>query len=871
MDGLVFIGLLLAGWFLIAPLLGIIGFSKANRLERELDALRRAQGILQGSQQPVHPEPGIFVPSAMLEPASDDSVSPSVIPASETPPGPVSADHWERHKAATLQRPSASDWEQLIAANWMIWIGGLTVAIGGLLLVRFVWEAGLLNDVARVSLGGAFGLVLVGLGFQAGKWPLVQSGSGATQILPSILAAAGITVLNGAVFTAGALYGLIPPLIALASYLLVAMFAVGLAMRFGRWVAALGLVGAYFGPLFTGADDGSVTLLLAYAAGVTGGALTLVRLRGWPQLILIALIGAGFWGLSGHDASTPDFVLPVYALGLAGMGIFFGLRAARDAFEVNLAKPLSVIEGVLAKDASLGAAFLFTLLGGALIWLDMMVGFTLPALGALAGFAGAAIMLAWRYKGYVWLAPIGGGLVMAGLLFWPSEGDLLVKAVLAVVAGFGGLGTWLALNPPAGQTRAPELAATAALVPAGALFVPVSGLYEGVTGFWWGYAALCVAVLFVAVLEVIKRESASFEGNEKTAAAFALGALLSSVLAPFAFLSGLWLGSAMAVLALGICAVHLRFPLPVLRLCGPLAIAGTLALLMRPWLLEGTVISTTPIFNELLFGFGIAIGSLSLGAWLSRATKQLYQSAVGGALILGFALIGLEIRHLAQAGDLYSMEVSLGEASGYAVTYLGMAASFSWRFSARGRLFALAEHIAAMIGVLAVLVGLFLLPIEPALGWPIANLLFAVLAMPGLLMAAYASVLRSKDRAGEASFWGWGAIVLGFIWITLETRRMLVGVDVFSGASGGGIWAYSVAWMIYAVSLLLWGTLRRRSSARFASLAILLLAIGKGFLFDLALLEGVVRAASFIGLGGCLIGIALFYQRYVFGREDVTA
>jgi len=45
------------------------------------------------------------------------------------------------------------------------------------------------------------------------------------------------------------------------------------------------------------------------------------------------------------------------------------------------------------------------------------------------------------------------------------------------------------------------------------------------------------------------------------------------------------------------------------------------------------------------------------------------------------------------------------------------------------------------------------------------------------------------------------------------------------------------------------------------------LAVGKVFVLDLSLLEGVVRALSFIGLGACLIAIALFYQRYVFGRD----
>ena len=322
------------------------------------------------------------------------------------------------------------------------------------------------------------------------------------------------------------------------------------------------------------------------------------------------------------------------------------------------------------------------------------------------------------------------------------------------------------------------------------------------------------------------------------------------------------------MLALGICLIYQRFSLPILKICGPLAVAGSLAFLMRPWLFEQTVISTTPIFNELLFGFGIAIAALALAAWISVRSERLHQATLAGALILGFALIGLEIRHFAHGGNIYVDQLSLSEVSGYAITYLGMAVSFAWRLSTRGVLYKFAEYAGAGLGALSLVVSGFLLTSEAAPGVPILNLLFPAFAMPALLLAIYASVLRRTGRIGEAPFWGWAAIVAGFFWVTLETHRMLVGADLTVDTSGEGVWAYSIGWILYAFFLLFWGTLRKRSSARYASLAVLTLAVGKVFLLDLSLLVGVVRAASFIGLGVCLIGIALFYQRYVFGRGD---
>jgi len=54
---------------------------------------------------------------------------------------------------------------------------------------------------------------------------------------------------------------------------------------------------------------------------------------------------------------------------------------------------------------------------------------------------------------------------------------------------------------------------------------------------------------------------------------------------------------------------------------------------------------------------------------------------------------------------------------------------------------------------------------------------------------------------------------------------------------------------------------------RYASLVVLVLVVGKVFLVDMADLTGLLRVASFLGLGIALLALGFVYRRYVF-RED---
>ncbi|MDN8896712.1 DUF2339 domain-containing protein, partial [Staphylococcus aureus] len=67
------------------------------------------------------------------------------------------------------------------------------------------------------------------------------------------------------------------------------------------------------------------------------------------------------------------------------------------------------------------------------------------------------------------------------------------------------------------------------------------------------------------------------------------------------------------------------------------------------------------------------------------------------------------------------------------------------------------------------------------------------------------------------------------------------------------------------------GIATRSQVVRFASAAVVLVAIGKVFLVDLAGLSGPFRALSFIGLGLALVGIGWLYQRLLFSKERSPA
>src|SRR4029078_12801936 len=77
-------------------------------------------------------------------------------------------------------------------------------------------------------------------------------------------------------------------------------------------------------------------------------------------------------------------------------------------------------------------------------------------------------------------------------------------------------------------------------------------------------------------------------------------------------------------------------------------------------------------------------------------------------------------------------------------------------------------------------------------------------------------------------------------------------------------YTYSAVWLAFGVALLAAGILLKSYPARLASARVVILTIAKVFLHDLAGVQGIFRALSFIGLGLVLMGIGWLYQRLLF-------
>ncbi|HKV07304.1 MAG TPA: DUF2339 domain-containing protein, partial [Thermoanaerobaculia bacterium] len=77
-------------------------------------------------------------------------------------------------------------------------------------------------------------------------------------------------------------------------------------------------------------------------------------------------------------------------------------------------------------------------------------------------------------------------------------------------------------------------------------------------------------------------------------------------------------------------------------------------------------------------------------------------------------------------------------------------------------------------------------------------------------------------------------------------------------------YSYSAAWVLLGVLLLALGVLGKGKTLRYASLAVMMLAVAKVFLYDTANLSDLYRVFSFLGLGASLLLLAWVYQRFVF-------
>ena len=420
----VVLGLLLLAFpiMAIAALVKTIGIrEQLRRVEVRLAALERA-ATAPAPGIPEEHAPAFSAP--VTPPPTEPSAAPPAEPAAPSEPEPVIAasSPVAPPPSPAPARPAAPamSFEERLGTQWAVWVGGLALALGGIFLVRYSIEQGLLGPGVRVTLGALLAAALIGTGEWARRSERLAGISGLpTAHIPSILTAAGTTVAYADVYAAHALYGFLAPGTTFVLLGLVALATLAAALLHGPALAGLGLVGAYVAPLLVTSQRPDYWSLYVYLAVVTAAAFALARFRMWRWLAITTVAFSALWTLPGLgvisvDALGAHVFHVVIGFALASALIVAGLWLGPDALPGR-------VDGV--SSAALGAYLVAATL------LVLVSRHDPLALAAFAALAVAAVAIAWRAEAAAAAVPTAAVLVVLVFARWAA--DLNIEHLLA--------------------------------------------------------------------------------------------------------------------------------------------------------------------------------------------------------------------------------------------------------------------------------------------------------------------------------------------------------------------------------------------------------------------------------------------------------
>lgn len=557
--------LLLALAFLLAApaalILAIVAWRRSRRLpdlEWRLEALERAQRSAPPHERPqasAAPPPA----PAPVAPAARPTPVPQPAPAASVPP------------SVPVQRASRArlDWERFVGVRGAAVVGGLVLALAGLLFVQHSIQQGWITPRLRVWMALCSGIAAMGASQVLWRREYRHAGN-------ALCGAGGVLVFGG-LWAGYRLYGMFGFAFAFPAMAGISVALAALALRRpSKVVAVFGLLGGFATPLLVSLGADHPLGLFGYLLALDVGLFALARRRGWGPLgvlgalgsmaVFSAYLGLSFdpglspWALGFVAASSAALCLPALfargeserpplagaAVALAGSFPLALTVALRSDFDVGLL-PLSAVAALLVALAGVVAR------RG-----------SFPALGAGASLGAVALVLAWLLS--TRLSVEGGWHLLAATALLSIAAHALIEldararrpaqvgAAALLELGLAGAGV-AALS---GSGQAHPLAVLGwALLPAALLLrqawlarrasLTVSAALPA--------GALALAVAITRGTSLARPLDASFSlALVLVPALFALHALL---VRPVERRAGAWLATSLAAL-FGLCALWLR-------------------------------------------------------------------------------------------------------------------------------------------------------------------------------------------------------------------------------------------------------------------------------------------------------------------------
>ena len=751
----------------------------------------------------------------------------------------------------------------------IIWVAGLALALAVGYLVKYSYDNHLVSPAMRISMGALVAVIFVA----AGDWMRFKSNR-----IAQSLTAAGIAGMFAVLLAAMHVEDLLDAKIGFILMALTAGAAVFLSLRQGPFVALLGLAGGFATPLLVGSNDHNPGGLFGYLFVLQLALVAVTRRRGWMTLMLLTLLSGYAWTIAwlcfffraGDETVLGLFVLATSAcFALAPAGLMAATATDENTSQKNDWHPRV---GEIIRWIGAGTGLVLT---GVLLNVGNFTGIEWGFVWIISAGCVVISRLDRRSLGLGFFSAAAGAVL---LLTWldhnPTGSDRVLFSWMVLALGLlHAVGFYVSLWKSNRVGLWTTMSVLSALV---YFFIAKEGVQWLPFEHFWGTLCLVLAALYAVAGLPLEMRRDRMEGAEKGMAALWVGAATFLALAAPIELKREWITVAWAMLTPMVLGIGQKMRVPALRWVSvALAVLVGARLLLNPEVLSYPT-GTTPIFNWILYGYGIPVIALAITSKMLWSEKsELPAMAVffeSISITLLIALVSLEVRHYFHPQNLGIAKLTFHELAVALNLWFIIALALLWAgVKIPHQSFHWASNVVFHLALTLTVFGsiLILNPIwnGQATGSMIAlNWLLVAYALPMCWCIINAAIQQQSGDAKLAKQIAATALVLLLVWVSMETRHVYHG-SILSGAmSDAENYTYSAVWLVLGSALLVSGILKPSNLLRWASIPVTMLAAVKVFVWDVRHLPDLWRVVSFMGLGIVLLILAYLYQRFVFKR-----
>ena len=181
--------ILMMAAFVAIAIIGRMALNLRDRVRALESGVRSLEQKLGAGGAVAPPQAAPIAEASQALPPSEPAHAPAAIPR----PQPAAA---AVPLVPAVPAPRQQSLEERFGTQWVVWVGGVAIALGGFFLVRLSIQQGWFGPAARVLLGALLALVLIALGeWNRRSERITGIGALPAAHIPSILTAAGTAVV----------------------------------------------------------------------------------------------------------------------------------------------------------------------------------------------------------------------------------------------------------------------------------------------------------------------------------------------------------------------------------------------------------------------------------------------------------------------------------------------------------------------------------------------------------------------------------------------------------------------------------------------------------------------------------------------------